>query len=187
MTEAGSQIATQHLEDLRNPFSEAKMEVLPIWEVGETANGLLRLRGDALFTGTLEDGRFRKREQQWFTTSDRVAITGNAIKPLGRADSLVKVMGELVDLEEVERRFMVVCAGRITEGAFAIVAVPDGRMEHALIGVFEGDMVPLCVDEYNSQASGPERMTESFAIEEFPRSSLGKLRRGRLAEIYGKM
>jgi len=186
MTEAGSQIATQRMEDLGKPFSEGLMELLPIWEVAESAEGLLRLRGDALLVGTVESGNFLKREEQWFTTRDRIAVSGNTILPLGRADSMVKVMGELVDLEAVEKRFLEIAGDRVSEKEFVVVALPDLRKEHVLVAVFEGEINGGCVEEYNGQVSGIERLEDTFTVREFPRSSLGKVKRGILLEMCGE-
>lgn len=177
MTEACSQVATQRMDAVGVPFVDAPLEILPIWDAAETAEGLLCLRGDALFAGIVEDGNFRRREGEWFTTSDRAAVSGRTIRLLGRVDSLVKVMGELVDVERVERRFMEVAAGRVKEGGFALLAMPDERREHTLVAVFEGNAVEECVADYNRGAPGPERIERWCGVAEFPRSELGKIRK----------
>lgn len=183
MTEACSQIATQRMDALAVPFADAPMEVLPIWEVGVTAEGLLRLRGAALFSGVMEGGTFIEREGEWFVAKDRVAVSGNTILPLGRADSVVKVMGELVDVEWVERKFLEIAAGRVGEGNFAVVALPDERMEHRLVAVFEGQVLPGCVEDFNRQVPGIARIAGLMSVAEFPCTELGKIRRSRLAEM----
>jgi len=182
MTEAGSQVATQRLASLDKSFSEGPMELLPIWDV-EEIGGVLAISGEALFAGTVEGGGFIPRAPGAFVTSDRVRIAGNTLKPLGRADSLVKSMGVLVDLEAVERRFLEVAGGSVAAGEFAIVALVDARKDHVLAAVFEGEVKSEYVEVYNRQAAGIERIAESFEIMDFPRSSLGKVRRGRLAEM----
>lgn len=187
MTETASQIATQRLEDLGKSFSDGGMEILPIWKA-EVVDGVLSVSGDALFAGTIASGEsgFIPRGAGAFRTNDLVRIEGKILKPLGRADSLVKCLGVLVDLEAVERRFLEVAGGRIVGDGFAVVALPDARSEHVLGAVFEGEVKSDCVADYNRQAPGIERIAESFGIPEFPRSSLGKIRRGRLLEMVGK-
>lgn len=184
MTEACSQVATQSLELLGLPYKSAPLEVLPLWEVGETPDGLLKLRGEALFSGVMKGGSFRAREGDWFVTKDRVVICGNTLRPLGRADSLVKVMGELIDVEAVEQRLIEISAGRIGEGKCVVVPIPDERREHQLVAVFEGEGLPSCVVDYNRVAPGIERIAKWVACEEFPRTELGKIRRGRLMELF---
>lgn len=181
-TEACSQVATQSMDSLTCPFADFALELLPIWEAEETADGLLRLRGDALFAGRVEVGIFRERKGEWFTTSDRAIVSGRTIRLLGRADSMVKVMGELVDVDVVEKRFKEVATGRVRENGFAVLAMPDERSEHVLVAVFEGNSVEDCVVDYNWQAAGPERIARWCVFPQFPRSELGKIRKGELRE-----
>lgn len=181
LTEAGSQVATQRMEGLGKPFADCPLELLPIWDAEETAEGLLRLKGDALFTWMVDGEAQLRRKGKWFKTSDRAEVSGRTIRPLGRADSMVKVLGELVDVEAVERRLMELCGGRAED--VAVVAVQDGRKEHTLVAVFEGAGLPATVDDYNSRAPGPERITRWCVVAEFPRTGLGKLRRPELREM----
>ncbi len=183
MTEAGSQIATQRIESLGDPFAESPMELLPIWEAEESPEGMLRIRGAALFSGTVEEGVFRERVGEWFTTKDRVRLSGRMLTPLGRADLLVKVLGELVDLEAVERRFLEIVRGAVSEGSFAVIDVPDARRENALLAVFEGDVPEKAIASYQVQAPGLERFSRSLSFGRFPRTELGKLRRGELRRL----
>ena len=183
LTETGSQVATQRIDSLRRPFAESPLELLPIWDAVQTPEGCLRLRGEALFLGTLEDDGFRKREGEWFGTSDRAEVSGRFLRPLGRTDSLVKVLGELVDVEAVERRLMAHCGADAHK--VAVVAVPDGRKEHCLVAVFEGEAMPAAVEEYNATSTGPERISRSFVVAGFPRTDLGKLRRAELRGMCG--
>lgn len=184
LTEAGSQVATQRIDSLHKPFADGPMELLPIWDAELTEEGLLRLKGDALFTATVEGGESQRRLGGWFTTSDRAELSGRAIRLLGRSDSLVKVMGELVDVEAVERRITALCPGR--EHQVAVVAVPDGRREHALVAVFEGEALSAAVEDHNRHAPGPERIARWCALPEFPRTELGKLRRAQLRGLCGE-
>jgi O-succinylbenzoic acid--CoA ligase len=185
MTEACSQVATQNPDLLETPYKDCQLEILPIWQLRANAASLLELRGPALFSGTVEGGEMVPREGEWFTTSDRVSVSGNTVIPMGRADSLVKVMGELVDLEAVESHFREKSAGKIAEVEFAIVALPDVRREHVLIAAFEGTAADAecCVAAYNAAAPGLLRIAEAIRIPRFPRTDLGKLRRAELAAM----
>ena len=183
MTEAASQIATQSLAFIGLPYADSPLEILPIWEARETPEGLLRIKGEALFAGTIENGIFHRREGEWFTTSDRVTVSGTTLTPQGRADSRVKVMGELIDLDAVEKRFLELAQGTIREGTFALIPIPDPRRETALIAVFEGHCPEEIIATYQSQTPGPERFTRWLAIESFPRTDLGKLRREELRRM----
>ena len=185
MTEAASQIATQNIELLESPYAASPLELLPLWEAEESPGGLLRIKGEALFAGMIEQGVFRPREGEWFTTQDRVEVSARTLVPRGRNDSLVKVMGELVDVEAVEKRFLELAQGNIQEGTFAVIAIPDPRRENALIAVFEnpGPAAEVAYATYQSQAPGPERFTYPLSMPSFPRTDLGKLCRAELRLI----
>lgn len=191
MTEASSQIATQEIGLLDSQYLESPLKVLPIWNVRRSCEGLLEVEGRALFSGILGkrsgEWHFTKREPGWFTTGDRVAVDGGCLVPEGRADSLVKIMGELVDVEAVERRFLEVARGRIGVGNFAVVPVRDARREHALVAVFEkGSLRAVdCFTDYQRIAPGLEKFERHMEVGSFPRTPLGKLRRGELAKICG--
>jgi o-succinylbenzoate---CoA ligase len=183
MTEACSQVATQKMDLLDLPYGESPMELLPIWQAKTSAEGLLQLRGEALFSGTIEQGFFQKREGQWFTSNDRAMVFWDRIVPLGRSDALVKVMGELVNLDEVERRF-----AECSEGLpFAVVAICDSRREHGLVLCSEGDFSLEVIAAYQAKAIGPERLVKWVRLDELPRSDLGKIKRHELRELVQEM
>jgi len=190
LTEAGSQVATVGLESLTRSYREAPLRVLPIWELRAGEGGRLSLRGEALFIGRLvgEEGSFVPREGDWFETDDFAEITADgAVIPLGRADSQVKVLGELVDPLAIER----VLERADPEGGWGetavVVAVPDARTGHRLVAVVEGEMpegLDGVVEDYNARAPGYARVSGVEMVAEFRRSGIGKVRRG---EIVGMM
>lgn len=186
MTEAGSQVATMGLGDLNLPFVGGVMRLLPIWRAEVSGEGLLRLAGEVLFLGTVDERMvFSERVGEWFETRDRVELKGDVVFPLGRADSLVKVMGELVDLEAVERRLVELGGGSLRGGSFAVVAVADERRGYELVAVFEegfegvGDLLVA----YGKQVSGVERVGRWVRVEVLPKTDLGKVRRGELVNL----
>lgn len=190
MTEAGSQIATQSMADLSLPFRDGNLNLLPIWKVQCDTDDRLILSGEALFVGYVfqNDGGMRYESICWksFLTNDRAIVSGNHLKLIGRVDSLVKVLGVLVDIEAVEQRFLEVAAGRISAEKFAVIALPDSRKEHVLAAVFEGVVPNEIIEAYQETAPSLERFDKIISVEKFPRSSLGKLRRGKLREIVGQ-
>lgn len=191
MTEAGSQIATQSMDQLNQPFRESGLEILPIWKVGSDTDERLSISGEALFKGYIfQEGnaaRFEPLLENEFLTYDRGIVSGNGLKLLGRMDSFVKVLGILVDIESVERRFLEIAAGRVTPEKFAVIALPDQRKEHVLVAVFEGEIPNDCVDQYQRVALGIEQLEQSLSFPSFPRSSIGKLRRGELVKMCERL
>jgi len=187
MTEAGSQIATQSVEDLRSPYQPSPVPLLSIWEARTSADDLLSISGPALFSGYVIDGKFTPRGSNWHATSDRAALANRKLVPLGRADSLVKILGELVDPEAIEREMVAIAQGALKPGTFAIIAVPDERAGHVLVPVFESSVDPSLIEStlsgYNREAFGFRRLRPSVVMELLPRSELGKIQRTMLAAI----
>ncbi|MES2440557.1 MAG: AMP-binding protein [Verrucomicrobiota bacterium] len=187
MSEAASQIATQGPDLLDAPYHSAPIPLLPIWQAEITPGGLLCISGPALFSGYVSEGKFMPRVAERHVTSDRVLLENRAITPLGRADTLVKVLGELVDPESIESELAALSQGRLIPGTFAIVALPDERAGNALVPVFESqvdaEIIGSVLGIYQSQAAGFRRLGPAKFIGRFPRSGLGKLKRAELAAM----
>lgn len=188
MTEAGSQIATQELHRLEMPYQSAPISLLPIWDARIPTGDLLAISGPALFSGYLSAGIFTPRKTAWHITTDRATLEDRAITLLGRSDSLVKILGELVDPEAIERELSSLSHGRLTPGTFAVIAIPDARAGNALVPLFESCVPPSIIEstllDYDSLMPGLRRLRPAVMIEKFPRSALGKLWRKELMTIY---
>jgi len=102
----------------------------------------------------------------------------------GRASARVKVLGELVDVEALERAFL---EGVNQSLDAALVAVDDPRTEHALVLVIHNavspdDAAPLIV-AFNASVAGFERISRVVQVDVIPRSELGKVRRAELRKL----
>jgi O-succinylbenzoic acid--CoA ligase len=191
MTEAGSQIATQELAALDQPFEPAPLAVLPIWRTRVVPDGQLRIAGPALFTGSLVAAyggwRYQPREGEWHATTDRIALSDGKLTPLGRLDAVVKVLGELVDPAAIEAELLALAEGALRVGAVAVAAVADERVGHRLVPVFEAtvaaDLIEGVLAAYHRQAPGFRRLQAAVRVAGLPRSPLGKLRRAELAAV----
>ena len=191
MTEAGSQIATQGIDQLGELYQPSPLPVLPIWQTRLSADGQLSIAGPSLFSGCLrreaDAWQFRPRNGDWHLTSDRADLTDNQLTPRGRVDALIKVLGELVDPAAIENELLVLADGGLAPGAVAVVAVPDERAGHRLVPVFEAAIDPAAVaaalERYHSQAPGFRRLQAPRVVGLLPRTELGKLRRAELAAL----
>ena len=189
MTEAASQIATQDLASLHQPNQPAPIALLPIWRAETSPDQTLRIAGPALFSGMLirenENWSFQARTSAWHETNDRVWLENKHLTPIGRADLRVKVLGELVDLEMIERELYDISAGKLAPGVFVVVAIPDARAEHRLVPVFDAaansDVIREVLSTYAKQAPGIRRLGPAVMIGDFPRSPLGKPCRAQIA------
>jgi O-succinylbenzoic acid--CoA ligase len=190
MTEAASQIATQGLDALAAPYHTAPIPVLPIWQTRTDRNGLLEIAGLALFSGYLLGNTFTPRPSDWHTTSDRVNLTDSGVFPRGRADTRVKVLGELVDPEAIEQQLIELSRGQLTAGCVAVVALADERAENRLVPVFDATVDPAISSEvlalYQQAVPGFLRLAAACQVERMPRSELGKLRRSELATLVAR-
>jgi len=182
MTEAGSQIATQGLELLDSPYSPEPLGLLPCWEARSSESGRIEIRGEALFRGWLKQEasgwRFEEREGDWFVTSDSGSVEGCEIRIAGRADALVKILGELVDPAAVQAEIVAASAGAIGERELAVVAVADARAGKRLVLVHENSVPAATIKSallsYHAQCPGFRRISAVVAVHGIPRSPLGK-------------
>lgn len=193
MTEACSQIATQALEVLDSSYTDHPMPLLDIWDARVAEDGRLEISGPALFTGMLRHDGVRwvytRREGDWHTTSDRVLLEDRALSPQGRADTLVKVLGELVDPESIEREIIAISGGKIIAGSFLIAAVPDERAGARLVPVAEKSVdheaFSAALERYAEQAPGFRRLQAPVFVQLIPKSPLGKILRSDAGKLAG--
>lgn len=184
MTEAASQIATQDLAALALPYRAAPLPLLPIWQASTSPEGRLSISGPALFSGWMDAGQLVPRKPGWHLTADLAALENGQITPLGRADTLVKILGELVDPAAIERELAALSCGQFPPDSFAIATVPDERAGYLLVPFFETHVDPSTVTAvlaiYGKSAPGFRRLQAPVFLENLPRSPLGKLRRAEL-------
>ncbi|MEM1295836.1 MAG: AMP-binding protein [Verrucomicrobiota bacterium] len=190
MTESSSQIATQALSSLQLPHKNAEIPMLPCWEARTNDDNLLEIRGAPLFGGYLEQcsGTWRFTspfdEDGWFTTEDRVTLSGNAITPQGRDGRTVKILGELLNLDRLES-LLLELSGRNSE-VVALETIPDPRTGERLVLVTErsvpGPVIAQLRDRFDQQVAPFEMIGEVRTVDQLPRSPLGKIQRRQLRD-----
>lgn len=169
MTETASQIATG--------------DELPLIEgwCARIVDDLLELRGEGLLTGVITETKegFHFADPKvdgWFRTSDYAELHDGKLAIRGRADRRVKVLGELIDLDTLEKFW-----SDKTGGEAALIARPDDRCIHTLHLFFTGNEEEISM--LNMGLPGPERLARWHHVSELPRTSLGKIDRWRLTNI----
>ena len=198
MTEAASQIATQSLDQLEEPYQPTPLPLLPIWRAEISSGDILSISGPALFAGyvlSASDSNphpsFVPRLSEWYVTADRCLLDSVGITPIGRADILVKVLGELVDPELIERELVALSGGKLIPGSFVVIAIAEERVVNLLVPVFEfscePDVVMSTLARYQKAAPGFRRLQSPVFIEKIPRSDLGKPLRKDLPGICPKI
>jgi O-succinylbenzoic acid--CoA ligase len=135
LTEAASQVATARVDTT----DFAWLPLLPHCEARLGEGGVLELRGNSLMDGWMlfrPDGSAKWEDPKrdgWLRTGDRAELRRGEIRLLGRADDLVKIRGELVDLSALE----ISLQSQVPSGRVAVHRVPDERSGFELLVVAE--------------------------------------------------
>ena len=140
-------------------------------------------RDDGTFTleDPLRDG--------WLATSDSAARVDGGLQILGRRDDVVKVLGVLVPLQEVEYGFLsLLDAGKFRACKFCVIAVADPRTENRLILMTDSsaslrELLPL-VEKYNASVTGPLRLQNICWVPKIPVNEMGKIRKHELLSLF---
>lgn len=187
MTETCSQVATTSV-------GSRDLKILPGWQAKLIDHDRLSIKGDALLTGyvTCEHDTCQladPKQDGWFVSEDVVELEAGKISIKGRLDRCVKVLGELVNLSELEAKMVDTLAVPLPEQSFVVVAIQDLRKGSRLIlcGDKSFDLEQVRKD-YNLQCHPVERLDGVCALSEIPRSPLGKVRYGLLAsKVTGQL
>lgn len=186
MTETASTVACQALEHDRMNEPE-KLEVLPHWQATVDDDGVLSVIGPSLARGYAVEveGKWQwlaMDAERGLRTRDRVDLkqegTRSFLRFLGRDAACVKIVGELVCLEQIERELRQLAGGSV--GELIVIAEPDERREHRLVLLAEtGDEEALkrLIEQFHTECRGFERISSWQSGVAFERTELGKLRR----------
>ncbi|MDF1825759.1 MAG: AMP-binding protein [Verrucomicrobiales bacterium] len=182
MTEACSQIATGGVGETE------WLPLLPEWETKLAFDQRLMIRGKALFAGYATRGetgwRFdpARDGDGWFLTGDCAEISEGCVRHQGRADDLVKVLGELVSLSVVESAVSEVL-GRLS----AVLAFTDARRGHEFLAVVEGtESAHYYQQMLNASLTGLHRVSRVEVLRELPRTDIGKIDRSALRRFLSQ-
>ena len=176
MTETCSQVATA-------TAAGPEMELLDHVEARVEEDGLLAFRGPSLLTGSgTASGFVDPKADGWFVTEDRGKVVGRRLEVEGRRGDFVKIGGESVDLGRLDA----ILAAVAGEHA-AVIAVPDERLGRVIaLAVDEAFEAEQVVAAFNERVHPFERARQVHRVSQIPRSSLGKLLRGKLERMLPK-
>ncbi|MDB9741247.1 AMP-binding protein [Akkermansiaceae bacterium] len=166
MTEAGSQIATATIPG-------GTMKILPHMQCEVDQDNRLSWKSTSQFSGYIIEEEFvplSTSENGWFKTQDRVSLQNNGgeLAFLSRADRIVKILGELVDVEQLELEI-----NQSSDQQVILILEPDIR---------RGYRITPCVEKAPSEAlehqftlyKGTQSL-EKVLTQPFKRSALGKI------------
>ena len=133
------------------------------------------------------DGVFTLEDAQpngWFATEDAAEKVAGGLKILGRRDEIVKILGTLVPVQEIEQRAREFFMG--LEGDLCILTIKSARAENRLVLVT--DTVSSLREwekrllRFNSKLEGPSRLSGLVWVSEIPLVPLGKIRKPALRQ-----
>lgn len=187
-TECASQIATASLNSLTQK-SHPPLILLSHIE-GRVHEGNLCFSGASLLStyAFLQNDEvifLDPKREGWFFSDDRGRLINREIIVEGRSDSMVKILGENVDLAKLEQilqkiRIQLNCKFEVT-----LVGLPDKRLGQSLHMVCEtGDQLSVnnIQEEFNRIVLPFERIRKVCLVESIPRSLLGKIKRNELIQ-----
>lgn len=176
LTEAASTVALQAAGE---PDC-TRLTVLPHWQTHLDDRGRLELRGPALphAVAAWDQGgacyRWQRLEPP-LRTSDRVQLVGPTLVFLGRADRVVKRLGELIDLAHLDR---VLADASLDAGAFGRAQVrcePDARAGHRLVlECLDADEGAAIAARFDAEQPAFARIGEIRVVPDLRVSPLGK-------------
>jgi len=194
LTETASQVATAALDSLKRD-GYPPLEVLRHAEFA-MRSGRLHVRADSAChwvargradgTFTLED----PRREGWLVTTDIAEGRGRRWRIVGRADDVVKVLGVLVPLPQVEADAREHFRAAGLTGEFTLITRPSARAGVELILVTDAPgSLPRLHEEFarfNQNRSGPERPARLVWTPHIPRTDLGKIKKADLVRVLLK-
>lgn len=126
------------------------------------------------------------KDQGWWQSEDRGEIHGYFLNIKGRLDSLIKIGGENVDLERLEKQLQTVRLQLALKADVTLVAMPDprlGKVIHLAAADPHNDaQLDTLVQRFHQQVLPFERIRHIHFLPEFPRSPLGKILKSELID-----
>lgn len=161
---------------------EARVE-----RIGQTdcAEGRIQLQAPQLFHSELTwNGReyqLQRRLSGWWTSEDRARLSDDdrRVLPLGRDQDFVKILGEGVNLADLDVRLIALLRSHGFTGDAAFATLPEERRGADLVLVLTQDFA-AALDLWNSACSAVERASSVRVADSLPKTELGKLRRSAL-------
>lgn len=193
LTECCSQVATASLSSLKED-KYPDLTILPHVKA-ELREGRVTIRSKSL-AETIAIGRpggeFTREEPKrdgWFITEDLGEIENGKLRPLGRRDDVVKVLGALVPVNQVEHKIREQFAKLKIKGDLTVIAVKGGREENRLLLVTDSQdsigKLESAMHEFNKTAPGPERLKQLCWTKKIPRNELGKIKKAEMSKQLG--
>ncbi len=192
LTECCSQVATAPLSSL-DSLEEPHLTRLNHVKLHTNGEGRLMISSEALLSAyafVKEESVeiFDPKDAGWFVTEDLAELNGDVIQLKGRSDDRVKVLGELVDVFDLNHRFMTLVHEQNQTLDCQLMANVSDRegSQIDLVCQIEGleRVLPL-VERFNKTVAGPERIHNIYFVPELVRTTLGKVHQAQVRKDIG--
>ena len=153
------------------PLADAPVvyEVLPHISYRVNGGGNLELKGNAviqeyaLFEESEKVCYQDPKQDGWYTTSDKVKLEKGGFSWQGRSNRQIKILGSLVDLDEVERELQ-----RTIDFPTVLIEHADARRGYELYAYVETNQA-LSLEVINAQLVGLHRLARIITVQKLPR------------------
>lgn len=136
------------------------------------------IHSESLFTGYLwltQKGLRWQETPEPFVVDDRLSFADGALMVLGRESELIKILGESVNLKELELK-----VSEFLKAPVVVVPEKNERKGYELSLFVEVEKITHSLEDINKFVMPFERFTEVTTRSQFPRSELGKVLKARL-------
>jgi D-alanine--poly(phosphoribitol) ligase subunit 1 len=176
----------QAFHGLKAAIVDENLSFVPTGTKGELAVAGRQLADGYLDRADLTDARFRRIDgERWYLTGDAAYRDADGLfHHLGRLDNQIKVLGNRVELEDVESHLRAV-TGAI---AAAVIGWPQDNAAQSLVAFTVGGTLSAAQARSALADRLPAYMVPSaiYAVDAMPLSSNGKLDRARLAGLLDR-
>lgn len=145
--------------------------------VKQSPNGELEFKGESIVqkVGRVVNDKIEisdPRVDGWYTSSDLGEVLDERhFRFFGRKNRVVKILGELVSLDRIEREIQEL----FSEENIAVVDIPDERRGRELILFVESGEQNKTIEEVNQKLGSLERIGKVRYIKKFPLLNSGKV------------
>ncbi len=189
LTECASQVATACLDSWKET-SIPSLHMLSHVQ-GCEKEGRLCIRGTSLlscyaYLKEMEVQFIDPKVNGWLVTEDRGYIQNGKLKILGRADAMIKVGGESVDLARLETHLQTLRLQLNIKAEVALVAMPDTRLGHRIHLTSSSAHIQelnFLIQQFQQTVLPFERIRKVSLVPQLPRSSLGKIHQQELMNL----
>lgn len=193
LTECASQVATAETDSWQlGTFPPLK--ILPHIEAQEQ-DGRLCFKGSSLLSvyAYYKQGQWEledPKQADWLVSEDRGRVEGSFLSIFGRADSLIKVGGESVDLNRLENLLQEICLTHQVHKDMTLIAYPDERLGHVIhLAVAEqlADDAQSIMQEFQQRVLPFERIRKIHTVPFLPKTALSKIRKQDLLKLISRL